>query len=339
MSPIPSVPDVAADADAALSRLKQRRLFRRVLTAGAVTVSALLEAYVLVAFIQPAGLLSSGFTGLAILVSRVVGLLGIGTSTQLWMILLNLPVAALCWKSISRHFVLFSIAQVALTTAFMTAFEGMGVPAPISDRMLCVVVGGVLYGTAIGIALRGGASTAGTDFISLYVMQRNGMPIWGAVFAGNCVMLCVFGLLFGWESAAYSIVFQLLSTKTIEATYNRYDKVTMQVTTKRGREIADAYLRQFRHGMTIVPAIGAYSGEPVSILDAVLSSYELEDALQLVYEKDPNAVTKVLRTERFFGRFYATPSDEPVVVRVPIAEGTKDIKPRGVGRNSESGEQ
>lgn len=127
------------------------------------------------------------------------------------------------------------------------------------DVMLNVIFGGFLYGLCIAIALRGNASTGGTDFIALYVSNKTGSSIWAYVFVGNVVILCIFGYMFGWLYAGYSILFQFISTKTISAFHHRYERVTLQITTAHAEEIMKAYIRSYRHGISCVDAIGGYS--------------------------------------------------------------------------------
>ena len=54
------------------------------------------------------------------------------------------------------------------------------------DVMLNVIFGGFLYGLCIAIALRGNASTGGTDFIALYVSNKTGSSIWGVCVCRKC---------------------------------------------------------------------------------------------------------------------------------------------------------
>lgn len=88
-----------------LKDLKKNKTVRLIITACAVVLSALLQVYVLQVFIRPSDLLSSGFTGVAILIEKITSTyFGISFSTSMGMILLNVPVAALCYKSISPKF-------------------------------------------------------------------------------------------------------------------------------------------------------------------------------------------------------------------------------------------
>ena len=177
-----------------------------------------------------AQILPSGFTGVASLLEKITGqFFGIHFSTSLGMIALNLPVAAFCYRQIGKKFVIFSMLQVFLASFFLrlSLFEPL-----FEDELLNICFGGFLYGLAIVVALKGNASTAGTDFIALYVSNRLGKAIWQYVFAFNAAMLCIFGYLFGWEYAGYSIMFQFISTKTIDSFYHRYKRIMLQVTTE-----------------------------------------------------------------------------------------------------------
>ncbi|MBP8313879.1 YitT family protein, partial [Clostridium neonatale] len=73
--------------------MKKKPWFKYVVTALAVIISSFLQTYAIKVFVEPAGLLSSGFTGVAILIDRITSLYGKSFSTSLGMIILNVPVA------------------------------------------------------------------------------------------------------------------------------------------------------------------------------------------------------------------------------------------------------
>lgn len=295
-------PRAKIDFKAEIARLKNLRRQARVrliITLLSVVASALLQAYAMKAFVQPSNLLSSGFTGLAILIDRITSLFGVSFPTFAGMIALNIPVAIISWNSISKRFVVFSMMQVLLASFFLRALSFQPI---LHDTILTVVFGGFLYGLAI--ALVGGASTAGTDFISLMVSNKIGKGIWGFIFAGNCVVLVIFGSMFGWTAAAYSIIFQFISTKTIELFYHRYDRVTLQIITTKPDEVLESYCKKYHHGSSCFEGIGGYSRETYWLINTVVSSYEVNDIVALVRIVDGGAVVNAFRTENFFGNFY-----------------------------------
>lgn len=283
---------------------KKNRLVRGLITLAAVTGSALLQTYVIQVFIRPSNLLSSGFTGVAILIDKIASLYGHNISTSLGMLALNIPVAILCSKSISVRFTFYSMIQVFLASFFLKVCRF----APMfEDVLLNVVFGGFLYGLAIAIALKGNASTGGTDFIALYVSNKTGKSIWEYVFAGNCVILCIFGCMFGWLYAGYSILFQFVSTKAISAFHHRYERVTLQITTEKAEEVVKEYVRNYRHGISCIKAVGGYSHKEMYLLHTVVSSYEVNDIVHLMREQDAHVIINMFRTENFYGGFYQDP--------------------------------
>lgn len=285
-------------------KLRGDKRLRCAMTLMAVVLSALLQTFVIQAFIRPAGLLSGGFTGIAILIDRVTSLFGFNLSTSLAMIILNIPVAWACSKSISRRFTFYSLIQVFLASIFLKIFHF----APIfEDVILNVIYGGVLYGFCIVMALRGNASTGGTDFIALYVSNKTGNSIWNWVFGGNVVLLTIFGAIFGWDYAGYSILFQFVSTMIVSTFHHRYERVTLQITTAKGKEMTEAYVKAFRHGISCVDAVGGYSRKHMYLLHTVVSSYEVEDIITLLHKVDEHVIVNMFRTQQFYGGFYRAP--------------------------------
>ena len=286
-------------------KYRNNKKIRHVFSLLAVVISGFLQAFTLKVFIQPSNLLSSGFLGVSILMNQIAGLFGVELSISMLLIMLNIPVAILCYRGISARFTFYSILQVFVGSFFIRVlnFE----PLFVDDTMLNVIFGGVLNGLYVSLALKGNASTGGMDFVALFVSNRNGKTIWQEVFLFNTVLLLIFGALFGWKHAGYSIIFQYISTKVISTFHQRYHKVTLQITTRYGDDVMEAYLKNIRHGISCVEAIGGFSREKMYLLHTVLSSYEVIDAVSVIKEADPRAIINQISTENFYGRFHRVP--------------------------------
>ncbi|MGN1182401.1 MAG: YitT family protein [Faecalibacillus sp.] len=289
------------------NELRKNKKVKFLMTFICVIVAAFLQAFVIQVFIRPANLLSSGFTGVAILIEKMTStFLGFSFSTSLGMILLNVPVAIICYKSISPKFTFFSLLEVFLASFFLKIIK---FPPIFDDILLNIAFGGFAYGILTVIALKGNASTGGTDFIALYVSNKKGKSIWEYVFLFNTIILSIFGIMFGWEYAGYSILFQFISTKTIDSFYHRYERVTLQITTQHGQDIIDTYVKNYKHGISKVEAMGGYSHKQMNLLHTVVSSYEVQDIVDLLRSVDEKVIINVLKTENFFGGFYQAPID------------------------------
>ena len=161
-------------------KYRKNKLFRHFISVIAVIISGFLQAFTLKVFIQPSNLLSSGFLGVAILINQISELFGVELSISILLILLNIPVAILCYRGISVRFTFYSILQVFVGSFFIRVLNFD--PLFVDDTMLNVIFGGVLNGLYVSLALKGNASTGGMDFIALYVSNKSGKTIWQQVF-------------------------------------------------------------------------------------------------------------------------------------------------------------
>ena len=281
-----------------MKKIKKRDL----ISFGCVFCSSLIMAATTKTFVRPAHLLSGGFMGIALLVDMIADLFGKSIPTAFTLVALNVPVALICAKKISKRFVFFSLLQVFLTSFLLQIIPNY----PLFDeQVLNVVFGGYIWGMSIVLALKAGASSGGTDFIALYFANKNGREIWMQVFAFNAMILCIFGF----DKAGYSILFQFISTKTISTFHTRYKRVMLHIYTSKKDEVVNTYLEKFHHGITALDGYGGYSHHPVSYLTAVVSSYEVGDVLEALKETDPKIIVSVTKVENFIGRFYNKPLD------------------------------
>lgn len=272
------------------------KYYRDVKTIILLIVATFIQVYALQAIIRPANLLPGGFLGISYLLQ---GLINIPVSISTFI--LNIIVAFICYQGLSKRFAIYSMLQVVLSSIFLAIFHFQPI---IHDTVLSVIIGGAINGIYIAIALSTGASTGGTDFVALYVSNKKGKSIWEYVFVFNTILLIIFGITNGFEPAGYSILFQFIATKTLSNFYHRYDQLTLQIITKHPNSIMDYYFENYRHGISCMEGIGGYSKEKISILYAVISSYELNDITSGIVKVDNKAIINVIKTEKFIGNFY-----------------------------------
>lgn len=289
-----------------IREFEKNRIVHLIVSILLMIVSALMQSYIMQVFMDPCNLLSGGFTGISILISRILGLFQIDFPVSAGIILLNLPAAILCYKELSKRFVYLSCLQFGLVSVFLELFQ---FDPFFDDRTLNVLFGGLLWGFSIAMALRAGGSTGGTDFIAQYVSNKIHKGIWDYIFIGNCIMLIIFGSIFGWVYAGYSIVFQFLSTKAISSLYQRYKQITLEIITKDPEPIIETFMETCHHGMSIFEGYGGYSHSKIYVCKAVVSTYEVQDVIYNVRQTDPKVIINTYHTANFYGRFYQKPLD------------------------------
>ena len=268
-----------------------------------IVCSSLLNVFAVRMFMEPSNVLPSGFTGLATLLNIILAKLNISLDISVLIVLLNLPVALLCLKSISFRFVSLSFLQISLVSLFLY----LPIQPLFDDIILNTIFGGVMQGLAVVLSLKVDASTGGTDFISIYVSNKLGKGIWGHVFVFNVCLYLIFGFLTGFTLAGYSIITNLVMTVTISKMYYRYSQITLQITTSKPETIIKEYTEKFKHGISVLQAKGGYSQKDMSLLHTVVSRAEVPEIVILMSHIDDNVIINSFKTEQFYGNFYRPP--------------------------------
>lgn len=94
-------------------------------------------------------------------------------------------------------------------------------------------------------------------------------------------MYIAYGAGFGWIYAAYSIIFQYLSTMVINRTYKRYAKVTLEFTTENPDVVVEAFMKATRHGMSVIEARGGFSGKNITFANRLWPLMKFRESLML----------------------------------------------------------
>ena len=257
--------------------------------------------------VRRGGMYPGGLSGMTILIQDIFGkFFDITIPYGRLYLLLNLPTVWLGFRKIGKKFTLYTLITIATVTLLTELIPPYLITA---DPLLVSVFGGIINGAAIVVALAGGATTGGTDFISIFLTENTPVDGFSVMLGFNAVMLSIAGLLFGWDRALYSIIFQFASTQIVHLLNNRYKKDTVFVVTDHPNEIVDCLQQCVRHGITEMKVIGAYRGQPRTLIYTVISSPELKKVLRELRKTDPQAFVNVIRTERVTGRFYIKPND------------------------------
>ncbi|MBV7508548.1 YitT family protein [Bacillus sp. sid0103] len=268
---------------------------------GVVAAGSFLGALAMNLFLIPANIYSSGFTGIAQLLSKVLSdYTPIHVSLGFLLLLLNIPVAILGWKKVGKSFTVYSFISVALSSLFLTLIPIKQVS---NDILLNAVFGGVIQAVGVGITLKWGASTGGVDIIAMVLSRMKDKPIGPYMLVINGVIILTAGFLYGWEKALYTLVTLYTSTRVIDAIHTRHAKLTAMIITKKADVMKKAIQEKLVRGITILPAKGAFSNEAREMLMVVITRYELFDLERILKEVDPNAFTNIIQTTNIYGFF------------------------------------
>ena len=252
-------------------------------------------------FVHAAGLLPGGFTGITLLIQEVFAkYLHVKIPFVVFYWGLNIVPALICFRYVGKRFTLLSLWAIVASGLFTDLIPGLNVT---NDVLLCCIFGGIINGIAISLCLLAGATSGGTDFISIYVSEKTGRSIWNHIFIFNVIVLAIFGLLFGWNRALYSIIFQFVSTQILNTLYKRYQKSTILIISDKTDELVHIIRDVTGHDATLFTAKGCYQGAERNMLYTVVSSDEEDKLMRSIKKTDPTAFINILQTKMLKGNF------------------------------------
>jgi uncharacterized membrane-anchored protein YitT (DUF2179 family) len=171
-----------------------------------ITIGTAILALGVKCFYDPVGLVTGGFSGLAIVIKTLTSMLFEG-GIPLWFtnIALNVPVFILAYFLKGKGF----IGKTFLGTAMMSVWLYL-IPAwdfAENDLMLAALFGGVCAGAGIGFVIRVGATTGGTDMVAaLLQLQLRHHSIVQILQVGDGLVVLTGLFVFGMRPTLYAML-------------------------------------------------------------------------------------------------------------------------------------
>jgi len=276
-----------------------------------VLAGAVLLAFNINTFVNAGGLLPGGFSGLTLLIQEICLRYGqFQVPYSVIYFILNLVPAAVCFKYIGKKFTLYSILIVIVSGLLTDWMPSMFTNfLTTHDILLSAVFGGLLQALAISLCLHADATSGGTDFIAIFISEKYRKDAWNYIFAINCVILAIAGILFGLDIALYSIIFQYVTTAALKVLYKNYQQRTLLIVTNKPDDIFKNIYKLTNHGATLVDCLGSFGKDTRTLLYSVVTASEVKKLIPVIMQIDPNAFVNVLKTYQLNGRFYQRPKD------------------------------
>ncbi|WP_053366626.1 YitT family protein [Bacillus sp. FJAT-27245] len=261
-----------------------------------ITIGSLITAAAFNFFLIPHEVLSTGISGL----SMMIGLLT-PFDTGAVNFLLNLPLLVLGYMKLGRKFILHTIVSVIVISVGLSVIPVYEVA---SNIILSSVFGGAIAGFGMGLVLRQSASTGGLDIIAMIVARKKDFPIGTLLSAMNAVIIGISGLLLDWDTALNTMVSIFVTGKVIDTLYTHHVKLTLTIITSKGEEMREQLVENVYRGLTVLDGIGGFSKEGRNILMTVITRYELAEVKSLIAEVDPDAFVNITKTIEVMGLFH-----------------------------------
>ncbi|MBR3778858.1 MAG: YitT family protein [Clostridia bacterium] len=269
-------------------------------------------------FSAPNNIAPGGVTGIATLLNYISIHWGfpfeipIGVAT----IVMNIPLIIAAWKVLGRRLAvrtLWGILASSVLVDIMDPYLNALYSGDKANPILVCIFGGVILGLAVGLIMRRGGTTGGSEVISRLLEKKYPhMSVGNLILAVDAVVISISAVVYGHlENAMYAVVFVFISSQIIDRVVygGRGGKMAL-IMTKKQPEVTEAIMKEVNRGCTLLKAQGGYSGADQKMILCTLRRDELYHLRQVTFKIDPDAFVMVLSTDEVRGLGFLHPNQD-----------------------------
>lgn len=202
--------------------------------------------------------------------------------------MINVPLFLLAFHSISRIFFLRTVLCVIAQTIALTLIPIPAVPI-MEDVLASCIVGGVIGGFGIGMALRNTGCGGGLDILGMFLTQKKPDFSVGKLYLSvNSAVYVLCAILFHLETAIYSVIYLIAFSMMMDKTHYQNINMTAMIFTKNA-ELQKMIMKETGRGVTYWKGAGAYTDTETHILVTVINKYEETKIKKVIETFDPQA--------------------------------------------------
>ena len=265
-----------------------------------ITFGALAYGAGISLFTDPNNLAPGGISGLSIILNRLIPI-----ETGTLFLLINIPIMILgIWK-FGFKFIISTLYATFMISVFTNGFQLL---MPFTKQpLLGAIFGGALAAIGIGLVLRMGATTGGTDIIVKCMKLKKPYLKTGTIFLGiDVVIIGIGGMVFGnIDAVLYSGISAAVTSRVLDLIlYGRDEAKMIYIISNRSGIITERILKEIDVGVTHITGAGAYKKEEKQIIFCVVKKQNTYKVEEIVKQEDSSAFMVISSATEIYGEGY-----------------------------------
>ena len=241
----------------------------------------------------------AGLNGIALIFYHLFGL-PIGRTA----LLLNIPIALICFPILGRQYFLRSVRTIIITSVIMDYLAPL-FPVYTGDRMLAAICAGVLSGLGYALIYMRETSTGGADFIMLSIKALKPHFSLGKItfiMDGLIVLLGTVMVSRDIDSLIYGMIITFLLSVVVDKVMYGIDagKMTL-IVTDQAQEVADMIDQVTGRGCTFLKGEGSYSKEEKAVVMCACTNKQMYSIRSSIKKIDPKAFIIIVESNEVVG--------------------------------------
>ncbi|MBQ9661236.1 MAG: YitT family protein [Bacteroidales bacterium] len=273
-----------------------------------LTIACLIFAMAWECFMIPNGMSAGGMMGLCTVIQFATGGL---IPAQYSYIAINALLIIVAVIAMGIGFGFKTIYCITVSSLLMGILDKMeflqAIPGSfffMEERVLIPIVAGVFEAVGLGLVLRYGGSTGGTDIIALMVNKYYPVSL-SMVFLISDVAICALllalpdknfsDMCYGLEEV---VIFSLVIDIVVGGKRSSYQ---LLVFSEKYGQIADHIINNMDRGVTVLKAQGWYTKSDKNVLLILINQTQLSELSHVIKELDPRAFMSISPTRNVYG--------------------------------------
>jgi uncharacterized membrane-anchored protein YitT (DUF2179 family) len=281
---------------------------------GQILAGTFIMAVAFVYFISPYKLAPGGVYGISImlhylydihntLLTGIFGNIPANLDISVAAICMEIPLLILGIKTLGKKFGIKTVTGIFSLAAFTFILENLwGYEPLVDDIMLSAIFGAVCMGLGCGLIFRTGATSGGTDIVSMIFHKKTSIPLGTAIIiVDSCIVLISFVAFNDIKIPLYSFIIIYISGRIVNAAVYGFNNIkTLFIVSDKHEDIA-RFILQIERGGTILYGKGMYTGNNKNIIFSNVSLKEVNSILQYIKEVDPDAFITIIDAGQVVG--------------------------------------
>lgn len=265
-----------------------------------LTIACVIFGIGVALFVDPNDLAPGGFTGLAIMINRLIPV-----STGMLYLILNIPVILLGIRKFGWKFTVSTLYSILAVSLFTDLFHLM---TPVTyDPLLGAVFGGALIGVGIGLVMRNGGTTGGADIVIKCLKIRiPHMKTGTLMLMLDAAIIGMSGIVFGnFNAVLYGILSSVATSAALDfVLYGGDEARLIYIISDKAEGIAEKLLEDVDIGVTFLNGSGAYHNTEKKVIMCVVKKQLAPRVEEVVENDDQGAFMIITNASEIYGEGY-----------------------------------
>ena len=179
------------------------------------------------------------------------------------------------------------------------------------DMILNTIVAGLIYGVAIGVIFRAGATSGGSDIISMIIHKYTKISLGTLVLIVDSIISLTTLIIGDIRLPIYSILLIYIESKIIDLVVDGMKSYkTMFIVTDELEAVRDYILNDLERGGTLLVGTGLYQGNERKMIYVTLDRADMVKLKSNLHRLDPKAFVNIMESSEILGYgFKALPKE------------------------------